>query len=341
MTEQRVLQEALDKLKELTGLQYNILKTEERVKDREIDAFISLGSKPIDSKFNVEIKHELRSSQLPRILNRLETVNDYLPLIISQYIPKPLKQELKALGVNYLEAAGNAYIKTKEIFVYINDQQVTATRLSNNGRLWTPAGLRFVFTVLQFPDIVNQPYRKIAQTSNIGLGTVGLLIAELESEGFLKNGTSGQLKDFRFIEQRERLIQKWAELYRAVLRPKLVKGTYRFMKQEDYKCWQDIVQKDFLWGAETAGALLTNYLSPEIFTIYTHLNPSKLMKELKLIPDKNGKIEVLEQFWEGVYEPNEIVRTVPFLLAYAELITSFDSRCQETAVRIKQRYLEK
>ena len=341
MSEQNILYTALDKLHELTGLAYEVSETEYLLDGNVIDTLISIGSVKKLSRFNVEVKHELRSAQLPRILHQLDLVNGYATLIISQYIPKPLKQELKSLGVNYLEAAGNAFIKTEEIFVYINDQPVTETRLPAEGKLWNPTGLKFLFAILQFPDLINQPYRRIAQFSNIALGTVGSLINELETEGFLKAGSSGQIRNFKFIEQKDRLVQKWAELFRAVLRPKLLKGTYRLMNQENFKDWQNIDQKDFLWGGEAAGALLTNYLSPEKLTIYTEVSPSKLMKELKLIPDKNGSIEIMDQFWISQYEPNEIVRTIPFLLAYAELITSFDSRCQETALRIKQKYLEK
>lgn len=341
MSEQKILYTALDKLQELTGLEYNVSQTQYISEGREIDALISIGMGKKLRKFNVEVKNELRSAQLPRILHQLDLINGYAPLIISQYIPKPLKQELKSQSVNYLEAAGNAFIRTEDLFIYINDQPVTETRLPAEGKLWNPTGLKFLFAVLQFPELINQPYRAIAQSSDIALGAVGALINELEAEGFLKTGSSGENKNFKFIEQGERLIQKWTELFRAVLRPKLLKGTYRFMHQEDFKDWQNIEQGDFLWGAEPAGALLTNYLSPEKLTIYTEVSPSKLMKELKLIPDKNGRVEIMEQFWTSPYEPNEIVRTVPFLLAYAELITSFDSRCQETALRIKQRYLEK
>jgi hypothetical protein len=341
MSEQEILYAALDKLNELTGLDYDVLKTEEIELRHQIDALISIGAGKQKSKFKVEVKHELRSAQLPHILRQLDLVKGYAPLIVSQYIPKPLKRELKELKVNYLEVAGNASIKTEEIFIFINDQPVTEVRLPAEGKLWNPTGLKFLFAILQFPDLINQPYRKIAHYSGIALGTIGTLINELENEGYLKASGTGTTKPHKFLEQRDRLIQKWAELFRTNLRHKLFKGTYRFMNQEHYSNWESIEQGDFLWGAENAGALLTNHLSPEKFTIYTKVSTSKLMKELKLVPDKNGKVEILEQFWEDTYQPNLIVRTVPVLLAYAELITSFDSRCQEAAERIKVKYLDK
>jgi len=341
MSEQKVLHTALERLKALTGLYYNVIKTEEMINGERVDALISIGSGKKRNRFSVEIKNELRSNQLPYILHHLNLVNGYSPLIISQYIPKPLKMELKELKVNYLEVAGNASIQTNDIFIYINDQPVTDIRLPAEGKLWNPTGLKFLFAILQFPDLINQPYRKIAYHSGIALGTIGPLINELENEGYLKTNGSGTTKPFKFLEQQDRLIQKWAELFRTNLRPKLTKGTYRFMDRESYNTWESLETRDFLWGAENAGAILTDYLSPERFTIYTEVSPAKLMKELKLIPDNDGKIEILEQFWENTYEPDLIIRTVPFLLAYAELITSFDSRCRETAERIKAKYIDK
>ena len=49
---------------------------------------------------------------------------------------------------------------------------------------------------------------------------------------------------------------------------------------------------------------------------------------------------MLEQFWSD-HGPSraENDRTVPAMLAYAELITSFDSRNQEIAERIKMKYI--
>jgi hypothetical protein len=64
------------------------------------------------------------------------------------------------------------------------------------------------------------------------------------------------------------------------------------------------------------------------------------MKQLKLVPLNTGKLEILEQFWKPLNTEGGSVKTIPPLLAYAELITSFNSRCRETAERIKAQYLD-
>ena len=62
------------------------------------------------------------------------------------------------------------------------------------------------------------------------------------------------------------------------------------------------------------------------------------MKQLHLVPDNNGPIELLTPFWDTKTIKLKYQDTVPPLLAYAELISSFDSRNRETAERIKKQY---
>lgn len=62
------------------------------------------------------------------------------------------------------------------------------------------------------------------------------------------------------------------------------------------------------------------------------------MRKLKIVPDHTGEVELLRPFWnEEIFTTNK--GTVPALLAYAELISSFDSRNRETAMRIKEKYV--
>jgi len=102
--------------------------------------------------------------------------------------------------------------------------------------------------------------------------------------------------------------------------------------------WEQLPNADFYWGAETAGAVLTNHLHPEVFTIYTKQPKIILMKNLRLVPDPAGNVEILDVFWHD--QLNYKQGLVPPLLAYADLVTSLDSRNREIADRIRQQYLE-
>ncbi len=55
--------------------------------------------------------------------------------------------------------------------------------------------------------------------------------------------------------------------------------------------------KETQWGGESAAALLTKQLSPEIHTLYTSETNDNLIKNYRLVPDTNGNIMVYERFW--------------------------------------------
>lgn len=333
MTEQNIAANIFDKFESLTGMSY---KMGSDLFQMGGGLLVTIGNTEPKNSFKVALKAEFRQDQLPGLLKLFE--KSLSPcLLVAKYIPKPLKVKLREREVNYLEASGNCFIKGKNLFVLINDQPVTEVRQLSGGKLWKPAGLKFVFAVLQDPGVLNLPYRTIARHTKLGLGTIGPLIEDLKAEGYLAEKKTGD-KRGRGLMHRDQLIKKWSPLFYANLRPTLLKGRYRFMKPEMQQNWKQIDQKHFIWGGENAGALLTDFLRPELFTLYTSEYSSKLMKDLLLVPDPKGNVQVFEKFWTDA--PIQETGVVPPLLAYAELENELDSRCHETALRIKKRYLD-
>lgn len=89
-----------------------------------------------------------------------------------------------------------------------------------------------------------------------------------------------------------------------------------------------------------AAQKLTGYLTAETLTIYARQNPTKLITEQRLRADVNGNVEILDAFWHPDLETkNEQGDVVPLLLAYADLMTTTDSRNLETARLIYDRYI--
>ncbi len=336
--EQEILYVATENLKGLTGIDTATVQDEFRKNGREYDAVIDLMLGKKKERFIVEIKNELRANRLPAIRQQHEAVREPF-LLICQYIPAPLKKELKDIRINYLEAAGNCFIQTDNVFLFINDQQVTPARLPVEGKLWKAAGLKFLFALLRYPKLLHGPYRQIADEAGIALGNVGGYLEELHKEGFLREGKINPATGI-FIDNKHRLIERWAEAYQNNLRPREWVNNFRFMNTTQQKDWRNLSTEGFKWGGENAAALLTNYLQPEKFTLYIAGNRLELMKKLRLIPDPNGNVEMIEQFWRDKENDPGMAGVVPPLLAYADLIAGYDSRNHETAERIKTQYLD-
>lgn len=333
MIEQDKLIPIFDKFKALTALRYTIGENPFQMGG---GLKVTIGNAEPKNTFNLALRAEFRHDQLPALLKQFR--NSLYPyLLVAKYIPKPLKEKLREREVNYLEASGNCFISGKNLFVLTNDQPVTEVRQVSGGKLWNPAGLKFVFAVLQDPGILNLPYRTIASRTKLGLGTIGPLIEDLKAEGYLTEKKTGE-KRGRFLTHKDLLLKKWSPLFYANLRPTLLKGRYRFMKPEMQENWKQIDQKHFVWGGENAGALLTDFLRPELFTLYTTEYNYRLMKELLLVPDPKGNVQLFEKFWTDDFDQQK--GAVPPLLAYAELENELDSRCHETALRIKKAYLD-
>ncbi|MCW3092202.1 MAG: hypothetical protein JWP81_3271 [Ferruginibacter sp.] len=340
MKKDEIFEQAIQQFETITGAGVKILDDRLTNNNNKADRLIELKTANQNARFWVEIKSEIREHNVPGLLKQINDIGDDW-LLICQYIPKPVKQTLKDHGVNYLETAGNCFIQKDGIFFYINDKAVTAHRQPKEGKLWNQAGLKFLFGILTNPELLNVPYRQIAQETKVALGNIGPFIEELKQEGFLKDGIkSGQ--HFNFIEHKDALQKKWIELFNIILRPKLKEGRFRFADKKMQGDWQNIPADHFYWGAEPAGAILTGFLEPEVLTVYTKLPKMELIKELRLVPDKNGQVELMHIFWEDPKPDSDSNKnkTVPPLLAYAELITSLDSRNRETAERLKQQYLD-
>jgi hypothetical protein len=338
MVQAHIIDKAVEKLRELTGIDIQF-KPEGNHKNM-VDGIINIGKKPgID--LDAEVKNEIREAQIPGLINQMNRYKGKF-ILVSRYIPGPVKDHLKNEGVNYLETSGNCFISINQLFVYINDQKVTPQRETGKSVLWNAAGLRFVFALLQNPDILNQPYREIAISARVALGTVGKLIENLKNENFLKEGKRNG-EAILFLERKEELLNRWTTLYNTTLRPKQIIG--RFKSVGNAPANDLILPPGIFWGGEPAGARLTKFLTPEKFTLYTSLEKMQVMKMLKLAPDPNGSIELLNIFWNNEICINEKnvneLQIVPPLIVYADLLGTYDSRNYETADRIKNKYFEK
>lgn len=334
MEEKQIIQAAIQHFNQHTGLVMREVKhpAKRLPKNREPDTCVEIQAQGKSYTFWVEVKNELRQVHLGNLIYQLAKDPENW-LLICQYISKTNRKQLKEEGINYLDASGNCNIRRGELLLFINDQQVAPQRQSNTGKLWKPAGLRLIFSLLLKPELINEPYRFIAQQSKLGLGTIGTLLQELEKEKYFSryNNTYN-------IENRDALLNRWTETYYAILRPKLVQGRFRFASPKDRDNWKNIKLNQVFWGGEPAGALLTKFLHPEKFTVYSELPKTEVMKQLRLVPEADGEVELLKPFWNTENTENEFPQTVPPLLAYAELNASMDSRNREIATRIKQQY---
>lgn len=257
-------------------------------------------------------------------------------LFIANYISPQTKSYFHDHHINYLETSGNCFINVGEISIFVAGEKQNAFRRRRRSPLFQFSGIKLIFLFLVDPELVNANYRELSTLSTVATGSIGKILGELKEKGFLAKLTSEESQLIR----RKELLDLWTSNYGGIMREKQKVGQFRFI-QPGYQ-WNKIKTQDWenVWGGEPGGDLLTNYLEPETYTIYSSTGIAALAKEFKIVPDQEGIVEVLTPFWNKshiIFRTYE--KTVHPVLIYADLMLSNNGRNIETANRIYEEYL--
>jgi hypothetical protein len=312
-------------LEQISGLPVTV-----ESKRKEYDAVVNING----HQFNGIARTEIRKENEGFLIN-LHCPFEGKPcgfIFIAKYIAADTAKTLQELNINYLESSGNCYIKSDNFFLFISGQKNQRNKQkTNRAKAFQEAGIKLLFHLLSNPENLQLSYRELAELAGISTGSVSNIMAELENQHYIL-----KTKKRRILKNKLELLERWTIAYHDVLRPRLFKKQMRFVKQPSLSELCDS-SSEILLGGEPAAAILTNQLIPEQYTIYTNKNWQNLKDEVRLIPDENGKVEVLQQFWENECNDNRIV---PPLLIYADLMGSGFGRNIETAKIILENELQ-
>lgn len=318
-------------LEQLTGLTITV-----ESRRNEYDGIIDING----HTFTVETKNELRKENKGFLFARLEelkTKTKRPTLIIAKYITGEVALELREKEINYLDVAGNCFIKYKNLILFIVGQKVHKKENTNQAKAFQEAGIKIIFNLLRNPDNLQLSYRELAALSDVSIGSVSNVMKELGALNFI---FKTKLK--RVLKNKTQLLERWVIAYQDVLRPRLVKKQMRFINPDTVQNWKNLYldneERITLWGAEPAAAILTDHLVPEKFCIYTTQSWQNIGQDIGLVPDVKGRVEILQVFWEQRQTDNK--KTTPPLLVYADLIGSGYSRNIETAKIILENDLQ-
>jgi len=300
---------------------------------KEIDGKLDLH---IDSRtihFFAEVKNELRKYQLSQLYEMAEQHQPFM--LIANHIFPALKEILREKKIGYLDAAGNIYVNTDGTFLWIDGKKAVEKDKPATNRAFTKTGLKTVFYLLLHNDTINMPYRKLAAITGVALGNIRNVIEGLKDAGFILRINEKTMQ----LQNKKALLDRWVVGYGETLKPTLYLGTFRFWNEDKLKNWHSlpIEQGEDVWGGEPAADHYTNYLRPEVLTLYTNQHRAAFVSKWKLIPNEKGNVRFYERFWKD--EAIDSEQFVPPLLVYADLLLTDDPRCIETAEIIYTKYL--
>lgn len=339
--EAALIERALAAFTRTTGLEARITAYEPMVAhDRGVDAFIEVKVADRAIDFVVEVKANLdRAVTLVGAQQQLAPYGDRA-LLIAPYVTAELATVCREkLHLQFMDAAGNAFVDRPGIFVFAKGERLTDARVPD-GKGGTATRLRTVFALLCQPALVDAPYRVIAEAAGVALGTVGWVFYDLNIRGFIAGGKRAHAR--RLLEHK-RLLDEWVTNYAIKLRPKLNPQRFR---APDADWWRNTKLDELraYWGGEVAADRLTNYLKPAKFTIYAdpatrQETVAKLATTHRFRADPDGNIEILDTFWHFPAETKH-PDVVPPILAYADLLATLDPRNIEAAAMIREQYID-
>jgi hypothetical protein len=325
MEEQEILDKALQSIDQFLWRAPHV----ELSPNRELDARVTLSFPEKELRFNVEIKNEIRGASLQKIRFLAEREENFL-LIAHRIFPK-YRDVLQNEKINYIEANGNINIRTNGFYLLIDKYPTLPETAKESNRAFSKTGLRVFFQLLLENKNLFATQRELAEQAGVALGNIPLVLKGLLDEGLLirKNEFGYQWKN------KEEAISRWINSYATTLKPSIFKGSYQLPKENN---WQDIPieTQNSCWGGEPGGDILTNYLRPEKYILFTKSTRIDLMKTTRLMPSENGEVKVYEIFWKK----EDMDMNAPPLLVYADLILNGDKRSLETAEKIYDRYLQ-
>ena len=335
--EKKILNDALGEFRKNTGLVADVIEFEGRALDAKYyhDAVVKIQWNDLDYYFAVEIKNIVTRAIIGVAVQQLNLFHQK-GMLVAKYVNPQIADELKKMDVPFIDTVGNAYINEPPLFIYLKGNRPTDKDIMEQpARTFRPTGLQVIFALLCNPGLENEPYREIAIKADVALGTVGWVMYDLGRMEYLIDAGPRN----RRLVRKNNLLNKWIAAYPEQLRPKKMIGRF---KADNQYWWKDtdLKEADALWGGEVAANIMTEYLRPQIITVYAKKPIARFLLKNKLKNDANGDIEIFEIFWE--FEQDRLHNNlVPPLLIYADLLATGDARNIETARMIYEKELSK
>jgi hypothetical protein len=328
-TGRRLLADAVEAVEPL-GLRVRVLRRETPGIHRPGRATIGLRFGGRQLRYVAEVRRGLRPATLGAVIHQIRAHAGQM-LLVADHVTPPLADALRVQGVEFIDAAGNAFLNQPPLLVFVKGQRPAdhAARPAP-ARAFQAKGLQVLFALLARPELTARPYREIAAAAGVAHGTVGWVMAELPRLGCL-----ARIGGRRRLINGERLLDRWAEAYARTLRPRLLLGRFRgdlAALHARTAPWPAGV----LVGGELAAARLTGHLRPGTATFYVQTVDPKVLLQLVLKADIDGNVELGRRFWDFAGEQAQLA---PALLVYADLLAIGDARCLETAGLLRDQIL--
>ena len=147
-------------------------------------------------------------------------------LLLAPHVRAQQAAALERAEIDYLDLAGNVHLNAPGLFVHVEGRKPPKEPATGPGRP-QKGWIKAVMAILIRPDLVNAPYRALAEEADVALGTIAKCMNDLALRGLLLDQ-----KDGRTIPDRQALVALWVQAYVEGLRPKLKERRFQVRAEE-------------------------------------------------------------------------------------------------------------
>ena len=333
---QIILDEALNRFKQATGVKTAMSNAEKKIGGREVDGLVTISRSGNKARYIVEVRRGVTKTNVGSIAMKLKAYAEEPPLLlVADYIAPEQMMTLRGLGIQCMDAQGNVYVDTGWLFVFIQGMRRQKNEEASvaGADLFGWAGVKVTFALLCAEKLRNATYRDIAGATDVALGTVAGVMQELKRRGYLRQTPDGAIR----LRNAWELVDRWVVAYAEKLRAKQLIDRYEMEERMDV---ETIRKCHALIGGETAAQYLQRYLKPGIETVYVAGEPKDVLLRLRLKKSPKGNVELRRIFWNFEY-PEHADGVTPHLLTYADLLAVPDPRTIDAAENIYDEFLDR
>ncbi|MBC8645342.1 winged helix-turn-helix transcriptional regulator [Flavobacterium lindanitolerans] len=211
--------EAIASLEDTTGIPITIESVRETY-----DVVLQINNET----FYCIAKKNAKNANYGIIMSALKDIsNSKNNIVIADYLTKKTAEELKQNSINYLDASGNAFIKTKDFFVYVEGRKTKINKKTNQTRAFQEAGLKLLLLLISNPETLQFSYRELAEKTGIALGSVSNIFKELEESHYLL-----KTRNKRVLKNQDDITERWVIAYNELLKPRSLRKKMRALGNE-------------------------------------------------------------------------------------------------------------
>lgn len=240
-------------------------------KDKESDyRAVLTGPYGETADFALEIKQIHRKETLMAVREKMARFAGETPwLLICNRLTPALAQYCAAHQINLIDSVGNTRIQVPGFYLAIEKKYEKSSTAASGGRPGDGA-MKLLFVVLSDPDLLNKPYRTLAERAGISLGMVSKAFDYLEQHRYYRKTKNGR----RLINE-DKLRATWIREYASALRPKLSQ-----LALNPPESWQKLALTagEYRGGELAAAEFSAGYLIPATGIIY---KPHSLLQRRK------------------------------------------------------------